>query len=315
VASPGYALILTAGSVVTSYEDFDVTTGATYHYYLQAFDTSYNRSGASNVITATAEYRYVNLTFRLTTPFFTPAGTIYIVGDNSDLFGAVWDPGHTPMTQVGANTWEYQVQALDGTAAQYKYTRGDWNRVEWWGPIVSVNNRALAVDFGTTGTQLVDDSALNWRDLLPVAHTPVLAAEQIVSFTVTFNRQIQPASVNFADFSVLQQGVPLTGTWTMADVPNPATDPVTATMFVFTPNVAPPDTGFYIIQILPGMLGVGNDNVGLLDTVVILIGDPTSVDVAGLRAASLAPRDLILPVAGLLALGALAVVLRRTRRR
>jgi hypothetical protein len=86
-------------------------------------------------------------------------------------------------------------------------------------------------------------------------------------------------------------------------------------MFVFTPNVAPPDTGFYIIQILPGMLGVGNDNVGLLDTVVILIGDPTSVDVAGLRAASLAPRDLILPVAGLLALGALAAVLRRTRRR
>ena len=51
---------------------------------------------------------------------------------------------------------------LDGTALEYKYTRGAWEHVEWWGSITSTANRHVTISYGTDGTQLVDNTSTDW---------------------------------------------------------------------------------------------------------------------------------------------------------
>lgn len=160
VAAPGFSRIDTiVDPAATAYTDDSVTTGATYNYYVVAFDDSYNRAEASNTVTGTAEPRLVAVTFRIGVPAYTP-GTVYIVGDIPQ-FGP-WNPGLVPMTQVDATTWEYTIDLLDGTTLQYKFTRGSWDTVESWGSIVTINNRSVQIDYGTNGTQLVDMTATDW---------------------------------------------------------------------------------------------------------------------------------------------------------
>jgi len=159
VAAPGYALVATVG-VTTTYVDDSVNTGETYQYYVQAFDTSFNRADDSNVVTATAEARFVEVTFRVAVPAYTP-GTVYVVGDLAD-FGP-WNPSGTPMNQVGStDVWTYTLNILDGTAIEYKYTRGSWDAVESWGSIVGFGNRQVLISYGPDGTQLVDNTATDW---------------------------------------------------------------------------------------------------------------------------------------------------------
>ena len=171
------------------FTDDGVTTGETYNYYLVAFDTSYNRSAASNTVQATAEPRMVSVTFTVGVPAYTP-GTVYLVGDIPAL--GPWNPGLVPMSQVNATTWTHTMDILDGTQLQYKFTRGTWDMVESWGSIVSINNRSVTIGYGTDGTQLVDNTATDWgtgpddekavrywRDPLVVGHTPVMDAVSV----------------------------------------------------------------------------------------------------------------------------------------
>ncbi|MCB8961571.1 MAG: alpha amylase N-terminal ig-like domain-containing protein, partial [Ardenticatenales bacterium] len=159
-AAPGYSLIAAISDpAATSYVDTAVTPGANYNYYLVAFDTSFNRSGASDVVNATAEPRMVTVTFRVGVPAYTP-GTVFIVGD-LDAFGP-WNPGLVPMTQADATTWSYTLDILDGTTLQFKFTRGSWDTVESWGSIVNINNRSVNISYGSDGTQLVDLTATDW---------------------------------------------------------------------------------------------------------------------------------------------------------
>lgn len=155
----GTRLATLADPTATNFTDTNVSTGATYSYYLVAFDTSYNRSAPSNTLDATAEARTVSVTFQVGVPEYTP-GTVYIVGD-LDAFGP-WNPGLVPMTQVDATTWSYTLDILDGTAVQYKFTRGNWETVEAWGEITGLTNRAMMVSYGSDGTQLVDLTATDW---------------------------------------------------------------------------------------------------------------------------------------------------------
>jgi hypothetical protein len=160
VAAPGYSRIASiADASATRYMDTAVTTGETYNYYVVAFDDSYNRSAASNTVQATAEPRFVSVTFTVGVPDYTP-GTVYLVGDLPAL--GPWNPGLVPMTQVNATTWTYTMDILDGTQMQYKYTRGSWDRVESWGSITGLNNRSLTVSYGANGTQTVDNTATDW---------------------------------------------------------------------------------------------------------------------------------------------------------
>ncbi|HBX69273.1 MAG TPA: hypothetical protein DEH25_07790, partial [Chloroflexi bacterium] len=120
-------------------------------------------SAASDTITGTAENRMVTVTFRVLVPDHTP-GTIYIAGNLPGY--PQWNPGAQPMTQVSTNPnlWEIELSLPDGlSGAFYKYTRGSWETVEWWGSIISIANRNLpTIAYGSTGTMLVDDTATDW---------------------------------------------------------------------------------------------------------------------------------------------------------
>ncbi|MGE5156270.1 MAG: alpha-amylase family glycosyl hydrolase, partial [Betaproteobacteria bacterium] len=188
-----------------TYSDGSVVSGISYTYRVTAFDGSLNESGPSNEVTQVAGPKLVDVTFRVHVPDSTPAGaTVYIPG-NIDLLGP-WNPGKQAMVDQGGGIWEVTLQILDGTALEYKYTRGTWDTVEWWGSIVSTANRHATISYGTTGTQLVDDTATDWssgsddhkavqywRDPLVVSATGDSGGA-----VVTFERNIQP---EFADYS------------------------------------------------------------------------------------------------------------------
>jgi glycosidase/fibronectin type 3 domain-containing protein len=187
----------------TSYVDNAVTTSATYEYYLVAVDTSLNASPQSNTVSALVENRLVDVTFTVTVPAHTPAGeTVYIVGNFGGFTGSTypnWNPGGLAMTNVSANTWEITLTILDGYNLQYKYTRGEWERVEKAADgNTEISDRPLTVDYGMSGTQSVSDTVANWRDPYVVAFTPANGAidvPQNSTITITWN-QAMPATLS-----------------------------------------------------------------------------------------------------------------------
>ena len=145
------------------YTDTDVLQDHTYAYTVQQVDTSFNASEPSDVLEATAAVSFVEVTWRVLVPPFTPTGDeIFIAGDNADIFGAAFSPGTQPLTKVGDNLWEWKATIKEGTVLLYKYTRGSWEAVEQWGTIRGFTNRQLEVTAGADGTLLVDDTAIDW---------------------------------------------------------------------------------------------------------------------------------------------------------
>lgn len=268
VAAPGlpFARIARLGSDVTAYVDEGVETGATYRYYVVAFDTSFNRSEPSNEIEATAEARFVEVTFRVRVPGYTP-GTVYLVGDIPAL--GPWNPGLVPMTMVEEDIWEYTLDILDGTNLQYKYTRGSWDMVESWGSIVNVNNRHVLIEYGDDGTMLVDNTGTNWeddnddvdavrywRDPLVVAVFPEPDATKVplrgTVISVTWSIPMAPTT-RFEVTSPL--GRPVAGTFSY--------DPATMTTF-FTPSRPLAPVGVYTVTVRDQIsVGVPNGDSGV----------------------------------------------------
>jgi hypothetical protein len=158
------------GALVTDYTDLTVAQGNTYEYFVLAVDSSYNRSGPSNTVTATAEPRTVAVTFHVTVPAQTPGGsTVYIAGSLHLLDGDLpeWDPAGVALTPLGANEWEITLTGKEGTNIEYKYTLGSWDFVEKGAACEELGNRTLTLDYGTDGNMLVSDTVLNWRNVLP----------------------------------------------------------------------------------------------------------------------------------------------------
>lgn len=257
VTAPDFSRIDTiADPAATGYTDDGVTTGETYNYYVIAFDDSYNRSTASNTIQATAEPRFVSVTFTVGVPAYTN-GTVYLVGDIPEL--GPWNPGLAPMTKVNDTTWTHTMDILDGTQLQYKYTRGSWDRVESWGSIVSVNNRSVTINYGTDGTQLVDNTATDWgtgpddekavqfwRDPIVVDHSPADGAVDVAldtAVTITFSIPMQPNTA----FTVEGPAGPVTGTFAYDDVTQTVT---------FTPDEDLADGTTYAVTV-GGAVSVG----------------------------------------------------------
>jgi alpha-glucosidase len=220
-AAPGYIRIsrfFDPGA--TDYVDDSVTTGKTYEYYVVAFDTSFNRSVASNVIQATAEPRLVEVTFLVGVPAYTP-GVVYISGDIPE-FGP-WNPGLVQMTQVDIGTWSHTIDLLDGSDLQFKFTRGSWDTVESWGSITGLNNRSLRVDYGGEGTMAVDLTATDWgngadsskavrfwRDPLVVGFSPAAGATGVplsAQVSVSWSIPMEPDTA----FEVSGPGGPVAG--------------------------------------------------------------------------------------------------------
>ncbi len=171
-ATPGgtYAPIaLVAGA--TAYTDAAVAEGETWSYRVRSVDLSFNRSAPSAPVTATAELRTVTLVFNVTVPSTTD-GTgrgVYIAGFLDRLDGGLpqWNPGATVLTRLDATHWTITFTGKESTQLEYKYTLGDWDHVEKDNACGEVANRQLTLSYGSNGTQTVNDTVGNWRNVAP----------------------------------------------------------------------------------------------------------------------------------------------------
>jgi glycosidase len=165
-----YAKAGTVLSGTTSYNDTAVTEGATYYYVVRAVDSSFNRSGNSNEVSAQALLRTMTLTFNVTVPAGTPADkSVYIAGflDRLDGNNPQWNPGGVVLTKVDATTWRITFTGKETTQIEYKYALGSWDFVEKDGACGEIPNRTLTLSYGATGVQTVNDGVPNWRNVSP----------------------------------------------------------------------------------------------------------------------------------------------------
>jgi glycosidase len=245
----------------TAYTDADVATGHTYAYVVQAVDSSFNHSGDSNQVEATAQAKLVAVTFQAVVPDYTPAdATVYVVGDVPELCG--WcNPQTIAMEKTGDVTWTKTITLPDGQAIQYKYTRGNWDINEWWGPIVSVFNRHATVEYGSDGTQLLADVVHYWRDPLVISHQPADGATGVdpaVVISATLSRYLDPATIT-ADNLVLSDG----STPTALDIGFFYHTEMTATTILMTPTAALAWGTAYTVTLGTGLTGLNSDNEGI----------------------------------------------------
>ena len=141
--------------------DSTVTAGARYVYLVQAQDTSYNTSLASDPLEVVAEERLVAVTFTVSVPAGTPPDDgLYIAGGFQG-----WDPGGTVMARVDEGRWAITLEFEDQASLEYKYTRGSWEAVEKDAGCGEIPNRTLTVEYGSVGMQDVLDIVEKWRDI------------------------------------------------------------------------------------------------------------------------------------------------------
>jgi alpha-glucosidase len=163
--------IATVGEGTTTYVDGTVAVDTTYAYVVRAVAGG-RVSIPSNEVVQHTTPQLVQVTWRVRVPDNTPPGdTVHLVGSLPEL--GPWDPGKVAMTQVEPGIWETTLSVLEGTVVQYKYTRGSWETVEHWGEITGTVNRSVAITYGTTGVQVVDDTSLDPDT--PDAHEAVRA--------------------------------------------------------------------------------------------------------------------------------------------
>ena len=55
----------------------------------------------------------------------------------------------------------------EATQLQYKYALGAWEYVEKDAACGEIADRQLTLSYGASGTQAVNDAALNWRNVAP----------------------------------------------------------------------------------------------------------------------------------------------------
>ena len=146
-------------------------SGATYSCVLRAVDLSFNCSGNSGEVSATAELRTVTLNFNVTVPATTDATgrSVYIAGFLDRLDGGLpqWDPGGVVLARADATHWTITLTGKEATQIEYKYALGSWDYAEKDRACGEVANRRLTLSYGTNGTQTVDDSVGNWRNVAP----------------------------------------------------------------------------------------------------------------------------------------------------
>ena len=155
-------------TTVPTYTDTAITQGATYFYVIRSLDLSFNRSGNSAEIRATAELRTVTLTFNVTAAP-TAGRAVYIAGFLDRLDGGLpqWNPGGVVLSQTAPNLWTITLTGKEGTQIEYKYTLGAWDYVEKDVTCGEAANRQLTLAYGATGLQTVADTVANWRNVAP----------------------------------------------------------------------------------------------------------------------------------------------------
>jgi len=130
-------------------------------------DTVAAWTGVSPCVTV----RDVKLTLNVTVPAGTAATgkTVFIAGTLDRLNGNLpaWNPAAVQLTAVAATQWTIGFSGKEGTQIFYKYALGDWSFVEKASDCGEVPNRTLTLSFGASGTQIVNDTVTNWRNVPP----------------------------------------------------------------------------------------------------------------------------------------------------
>ncbi len=154
-----------------TFTDTAVTEGTTYQYVVRSVDLSFNRSADSGEVTATAALRPVTLVFTVTVPASTDATAkaVNVAGFIDRLDGGYpqWNPAGAPLTRVDATHWTITFTGKEATQIEYKYALGSWDYVEKDNACGEISNRLLTLSYGATGTQTVNDTVLNWRNVAP----------------------------------------------------------------------------------------------------------------------------------------------------
>ena len=154
-----------------AYTDTAVGDGETWHYRVLAIDLSFNRSQPSTSVAGTAALRTVTLVFNVTVPATTDGTgrSVYIAGFLDRLDGGLpqWNPGGVVLTRTDATHWTITLTGKEGTQIEYKYALGSWDFVEKDAGCGEIANRQLTLGYGATGTQTVNDTVLNWRNVSP----------------------------------------------------------------------------------------------------------------------------------------------------
>jgi len=173
--TPGGPYTMIARVTANTYTDLAVEDGATYYYVVRALDLSFNRSDNSIEVSALVQLRTVTVVFTVTVPASTDTTgrSVFIAGTLNRLDGLLpeWDPGGKVMVQMDSTHWTITLTGKETTQIEYKYTLGDWEHVEKQdGPFpacAEVANRQLTLNYGSTGTQSVNDTVLQWRNVVP----------------------------------------------------------------------------------------------------------------------------------------------------
>jgi glycosidase len=167
----GGPFTLIGSTTSEEFADTSVDEGATYYYVVRSVDTSFNRSPNSAAVSATANLRSVTVVFNVTAPVTTDATgrTVYIAGSLNLLEGGLpeWNPGGVSLSRIDATHWTVTLHGQEATQIEYKYTLGDWEHVEKDGSCGETANRQLTLTYGTSGTQIVNDTVPNWRNVAP----------------------------------------------------------------------------------------------------------------------------------------------------
>jgi glycosidase len=170
-ASAAGPYTLLGRTTATSFVDTMVDEGATYYYVVRSIDLSFNHSADTAPIQAVAETRRVSVVLTVTVPATTDATgrQVHIAGTLSRFDGGHpdWDPGAVVLSRVDATHWTITLSGLEGTQIEYKYTLGDWDHVEKDASCGEIANRQLTLTYGASGTQAVNDTVPNWRNVAP----------------------------------------------------------------------------------------------------------------------------------------------------
>lgn len=116
-------------------------------------------------------YGPVQVTLKVTVPASTDAtgNSVFLAGEFNKLDPplAFWNPSGVKMNRVDPTHWTATVTGANGTTIQYKYVLGDWSFVEKGGNCDEVSNRSMTISRGSSGTQELLDTVLNWRNVSP----------------------------------------------------------------------------------------------------------------------------------------------------
>lgn len=116
---------------------------------------------ASIVLLIATAAAAVPVTFRVIAPLSTPAGAaLYVAGNFQG-----WDAGSAAcrLTDRGGRLYEITFELAVGSILEFKFTRGDWGKVEKGAAGEELANRAWTV----TGPVTLQRTVARWSDLAP----------------------------------------------------------------------------------------------------------------------------------------------------